>query len=279
MTEGTFALSLALVDAVGAGVCRLHADCETMAEASPRFAMLTGATAIAGQSIHGLLPDLPALADLPDRVSSETLALLQVGADGVGRELSAARIDAGEHCFVVLSDRSHEASLRRREAKLDRQVADLQADLAAREREPRRSRIHSLAELAARMDEAMMRARRYKHDITLLAVRIAAAHAESRIAGPTGECLIGCVRGVDDIGRLADDHWLLVLPHTNLEGGSVVGKRVVDRLGALKLGTVAVGCAQVGGEEPGSRALERADQACLQALENGGGQLLAVALI
>lgn len=278
MTEGTFALALALVDAAGGAVCRLRAD-GTMVEASQRFLALTGASSIADRSIHALLPDLPALAELPDHVSSETPALLQVGVDGIGRELSAARIAAGEHCFVVLSDRSNEASLRRREAKLDRQLTDLQADLAAREREPKRSRIRTMSELAARLDEALTRARRYKHDVTLLTVRVAAAHAEAVLFGPVGECLIGCVRGVDDIGRLADDHWLLVLPHTNLEGGSVVGKRVFDRLSALELGQIAVGCAQIGGEESGSKALERADQACLDALEHGGGLLLAVALV
>ncbi|MFV8751614.1 GGDEF domain-containing protein [Nannocystaceae bacterium ST9] len=278
MTEGTFALARALVDALGGGVCRLQAD-GIMLEASDHFIALTGGGPIEGRSIHALLPDLPALAELPDHVTRETLALLQVGADGIGRELSAARIGVGEQLFVILSDRSGEASLRRREAKLDRQIADLQAELAAREREPRRSRIRTMSDLAARMDEALMRGRRYKHDVTLLAVRLAADHPDAQLGTPVGECLIGCVRGVDDIGRLADDHWLLVLPHTNLEGGSVVGKRVLERLGALGLGTIAVGSAQVGADEPGSKALERADQACLQALERGGGQLLAVAVV
>jgi hypothetical protein len=278
MTEGTLALALALVDAAGSGVCRLRAD-GTMVEASARFLVLTGASSIADRSIHTLLLDLPALAELPDHVSIETPTLLQVGADGLGRELSAARIDVGEHCFVVVSDRSSEASLRRREAKLDRQLSDLQAELAARDGDPRRSRIRTMTELNGRLDEALMRARRYKHDVTLLTVRVAAAEATTVLLGPIGECLIGCVRGVDDIGRLSDDHWLLVLPHTSLDGGAVVGKRVLDRLGVLELGTVAVGCAQIGGEESGSQALERANQACIDALEQGGGLLLAVALL
>jgi PleD family two-component response regulator len=99
------------------------------------------------------------------------------------------------------------------------------------------------------------------------------------LLGPVGECLIGCVRGVDEIGRLADDHWLLVLPHTNLEGGSVVGRRVSERLSVLKLGTIAIGCAQIGSDESAGKALERGDQACLDAIEHGGGLLLAVALV
>jgi GGDEF domain-containing protein len=278
MTEGTLSLALVLVDAAGGGVCRLRSD-GTIVEASARFLALTGASSIADRSIHALLPDLPALAELPDHVTIETPALLQVGADGVGRELSAARIAVGEHWFVVLSDRSSEAALRRSEAKLEGQLADLQADLAAREREPRRSRIRTMPELASRLDEALMRARRYKHDVTLLTVRLGAVEPGVALLGPVGESLIGCVRGVDDIGRLADDHWLLVLPHTNLEGGSVVGKRVFDRVGALGLGRVGVGCAQIGAEESGSKALERAEQACVDALEQGGGMMLAVALL
>jgi hypothetical protein len=278
MTEGTFALALALVDAVGGGVCRLRSD-GTMMEASDRFLALTGATSIAGQSIHALLLDLPTLAELPTQVGADTPTLLQVGADGLGRELSAARLDLGEHSFVVLGDRSGEASSSRRAAKLDRQVGDLQAELAEHAGDAKRSRIRTAASVAARMDEALMRARRYKHDVTLLTIRIAAEHAEVALVGPVGECLLGCVRGVDDVARLADDHWLLVLPHTNLEGGSVVGKRVLERLGVLELGTVGIGCAQVGSEETGGKALERADQAGLDALERGGGQLLAVALV
>ena len=278
MTEGTFALTLALVDAAGGGVCRTSLD-GTMIEASPRFMMLTGSGTITGRSIHALLPELPALAELPDHVTRETPVLLQVGADGLGRELSAAKIHAGEQVFVVLSDRSSEALLRRREAKLDQQLTDLQTELAAREREPKRSRIRSMTELAARMDEALMRARRYQHDVTLVAIRIAGKEAEIGLAGPIGECLIGCVRGVDDIGRMADDHWLLVLPHTNLEGAAVVGKRVLERGGALDVGILAIGCAQVGPDELAGKALERADQAALDALEQGGGQLLAVALV
>lgn len=278
MTEGTFALALALVDAVGGGVCRLRSD-GTMIEASTRFVVMTGATSIAGKSIHELLLDLPTLAELPEQIGAETPTLLQVGGDGLGRELSAARLEIGEQQFVVLRDRSSEASTSRRAAKLDRQVSDLQAELAEHAGDPRRSRVRTAAAVAARMDEALMRARRYKHDVTLLTVRIAAEHAEVALVGPVGECLIGCVRGVDDVGRIADDHWLLVLPHTNLEGASVVGKRVLERLGALELGTIGIGCAQIGSEESGSKALERAELAGLDALERGGGQLLAVALV
>lgn len=277
MTEVSFALTRALVDASGGGVCWLRAD-GALLEASPRFLALTGAPSVEGLVITDLLPELRVDA-LPEHVDHATPTFLQVGRDGVGRELAAARIDAGEHRFLLVVDRSAEASLRRREAKLDQQLADLQAELAAREREPRRSRVRSMSELAARMDEAIMRGRRYKHEVTLLAVRVAPAQIETNMAMRVGECLIGCVRGVDDIGRISDEHWILVLPHTNLEGGSVVGKRVLERMAALEIGTVAVGSAQVGPDEPGSKALERADQACLDALEQGGGQLLAVALV
>jgi len=62
-------------------------------------------------------------------------------------------------------------------------------------------------------------------------------------------------------------------------GAAVVGKRVLERGGALDVGILAIGCAQVGPDELAGKALERADQAALDALEQGGGQLLAVALV
>ncbi len=135
-----------------------------------------------------------------------------------------------------------------------------------------------MSELATRLDEALMRARRYQHAVTIAVLRLAAPPEPGH--GPTlGKTVIACVRGVDDLGRVADDHWVLVLPHTDLAGGEIVSKRVAGKLEGLELGPLGIGVAQVGAEEPGSAAVERAEQVCAQALEAGGGVLLAVALV
>ncbi len=275
MAGGMFAL----IDATGGGACRLRAD-DTIVDASEHFIMLTGATLpIAGRSLHEVLPELPPLAELPPHVETSTPVLRQVGGDGLGRELSAATLELDGQRFVVLVDRSGEASLRRAEARLGRQIDDLKAELAAREREPRKPRVRTMIELARRLDEALMRARRYQHGVTILAIRLASASSDDAVqVSKIGETILASIRGVDDLGRI-DDFWVLVLPHTGLEGGEVVARRVQIRLGALGLGAVAIGCAQVGVDEAGSKTVERAEQACLQALEKGGGVLLAVALV
>ncbi|WP_045116301.1 hypothetical protein [Plesiocystis pacifica] len=265
-----------LIDATGGGCCRLGAD-ETIEAASPGFLSLAGFEGDpSGQTPHALVPELPALAELPERASADAAMFRHVGADGVGRELTAAR--AGVH--LILIDRSGEARLRRTQTRLGRQIDDLKAELAAREREPRRPRVRSMAELARRLDEAIMRARRYRHPVSIVAIRVEAqASADASLYSTVSDTLVSSVRGVDDLGRVDAQHWVLVLPHTPIAGAEVVGKRVQARLGKLELERVAIGVAQVGDEEAGSAAVERADQACTQALEKGGGLLLAVALV
>jgi PAS domain-containing protein len=271
-----------LIDATGGGCCVVRAD-GTIDAASPGFLALTGAP----QQIAGLLPsalveELPTLDQLGPAVAPESPVFRHVGADGIGRELAAAyvrNVGGAPGGVLLLVDRSGEARLRRDHVRLDRQIDDLKAELAQREREPRRPRIRSMSELAGRLEEALMRGRRYHHEVSIIAIQIDVDTVSDELAKTIGETLIGCVRGVDDLGRADAKHWILVLPHTPLAGGEIVATRVQIRLAGIDLARVGVGVAQVGGEEPGSVAVERADQAGAQALESGGGVLLAVALV
>lgn len=266
-----------LIDATGGGACLLRED-ETVEIASSGFVALTGAPREhVGVRLSTLLAELPGLDQLPEEIVAETPVFRQVGADGIGRELAAAYVHGRRILLVV--DRSGEARLRRNEARLDRQIDDLKAELAAREREPRRPRIRSMAELARRLDEALMRSRRYKHEITIVSIQIASDEPLGERARDIGETLVSCVRGIDDLGRVDASHWILILPHTPLAGGEVVARRILDRLAALELNRAGLGVAQAGAEEAGSATVERADQAGAQALEAGGGLLLAVALV
>jgi hypothetical protein len=275
MTAGLFEL----IDATGGGCCRVRAD-GLIDAASAGFVALSGAHGeLAGRDPSEVLRELPDLDQLPPAIESETAVFHQIGGDGIGRELAAAFVpDREGGGMLLLVDRSSEARLRRSQASLDRQIDDLKAELAAREREPRRSRIRSMPELARRLDETLARARRYDHPVTLAAIRIEYTLPPDDDARAVGETLLGCVRGVDDLGRADAKQWVIVLPHTPLAGGEVVAKRVIDRLTELGLTKLGVGVAQVGSEEPGSAAVERAEQASTQAVEGGGGLLLAVSL-
>lgn len=275
------ALMFQVIDATGGGACRLRPD-GTIEVASPGFSALTGAKQPAGVELRHLIRELGELDALPDQLEGDSPVFRQVGADGVGRELAVARLpdDDGEGSWLVLVDRSGEARLRRSQTRLDRQIDDLKAELAARERAPRRPRIRSMAELARRLDEALMRARRYRHHVTIMAIRVELPEeVTAERAGEIGEAIVNAVRGVDDLGRVDPQHWILVLPHTDIAGGEVVGKRIQSRLADFEVPALGLGLAQVGPEEAGSAAVERADQACSQAIEDGGGLLLAVALV
>lgn len=270
-----------LIDATGGGCCRLRSD-GTIDSASPGFVALVGARSeLAGLEPHAVLAELPPLAQLPVTITAEAPMFRQVGSDGLGRELAAALVgdrNGESGATLLLVDRSGEARLRRSQARLGRQIEDLKAELAARDQEPHRPRIRSMSELVRRLDEALARAHRYGHAVTIVAAQIETDEAIDEREKLVGEKMLGCVRGVDDLGRVDANMWIVALPHTPLAGGEVVAKRIHERLGELGLTKVAVGVAQVGLDEPGAVAIDRADQAATQAMESGGGILLAVAL-
>ncbi len=270
-----------LIDSTGGGCCRLRSD-GTIDSASPGFVALVGARSdLVGLEPHAVLAELPALAQLPVTISGEAPVFRQVGSDGLGRELAAAlvRDRSGESdSMLLLVDRSGEARLRRSQARLGRQIEDLKAELSARDQEPHRPRIRTLAELIRRLDEALARAHRYGHAVTIVAVRIDPEEVLTEREKLVGDKLLGCVRGVDDLGCADVNDWVVALPHTPLAGGEIVAKRIHHRLGEIGLTKVGIGVAQVGLDEPGVVAVDRAEQAAMQAMESGGGLLLAVAL-
>lgn len=270
-----------LIDATGGGCCRLRSD-GTIDSASPGFVVLVGARSeLAGLEPHAVLAELPALAQLPAAINAEAPMFRQVGSDGLGRELAAALVrdrNGESGSILLLVDRSGEARLRRSQARLGRQIEDLKAEISARDHEPHRPRIRTMSELVRRLDEALARAHRYGHAVTIVAAQIESDEALAERDKLVGEKMLGCVRGVDDLGRVDASAWIVALPHTPLAGGEVVAKRVHERLGELGLTKVGVGVAQVGLDEPGAIAIDRAEQAATQAMESGGGILLAVAL-
>jgi hypothetical protein len=214
------------------------------------------------------MAELPSLDEVPGAADADTPVFRQLGRDGVVRELAPALVRHGDGTFLVLVDRSSEARLRRGQARLGRQIDDLRAELEAQERGSARRRIRPMRELAARLDEALHRARRYKHDVTVLRIQLEEREGEDR-----GPDLLGCVRNVDDVGRLGGGGYAVLLPHTDLPGGKIVAERIASRLSGGRLG---VGVAQAMGEEPGSALVARAEGASKQAFEGPGGVLLAV---
>ena len=256
-----------LVDSTGGGICQLQDD-GRVGRVSPNFSALTGANDVSGKSPEEFLGEMPPLEEVAGAVDADTGVFRQLGSDGVVRELSPALVRVGTASWLLLVDRSSEARLRRRHARLGRQIDDLRAELEAHERAPMRARVRPMRELAARLDEALHRARRYKHDVTVLRVELDESESQD-----LSKDVLGCVRNVDDVGRLGQGSFAILLPHTDLPGGKIVAERIQSRLGGGKLG---VGVAQAQGDETGSALVQRSDQACQQALEKGGGVLLAV---
>lgn len=266
----------ALLDASGSGVCRLGAG-DTVQAASAGFRALTGLDDdCVGKSIAALLPDLPELGTVPERAAEDAPMFRQVGADGVARELVPVRIpsDAEASPYLVLVDRSGVARLLRSQATLGRRLEDLQAELEARARSPERPRVRTMTDLATRLEDAISRARRYEHAVTCLRVRCGKGHPEA--LSSLDSTIMGCIRGVDEVGTVGEGEYVVVLPHTDLAGGKVVAERVITRLGKQGHTAACVGAAQLIGDEGAHGLVRRAEAACDQADQRGGGVLLAV---
>lgn len=261
------ALLFKLVDATGGGICQLRDD-DAIGAASPGFLALTGNAEPTGRAPADLMAELSSLDEISGTVDADTPVFRQLGRDGVVRELAPALVRNADATYLLLVDRSSEARLRRGQARLGRQIDDLRAELEAQERGTARGRVRPMRELAARLDEAMHRARRYKHDVTVLRVQL-----EEREGEDHGADLLACVRTVDDVGALGGGSYAILLPHTDLPGGKIVAERVATRLVGARVG---IGVAQAMAEETGSALVGRADGACKQAFEGPGGVLLAV---
>lgn len=245
---------------------------------SDRFCALTGLTpADAGPdapSLATLLPDLPPMEALPVRVGDDSPMFVQLGADGVARELAPVLAEEGGARFLTLVDRSGIARLLRNQAKLGRRVEDLQAELEARARAPERPRVRTMTELAARLEDAISRARRYDHAVACLRIRCGKGYRDA-LASLDGT-ILSCVRGVDEVGTLGEGEYVVVLPHTDLAGGKVVAERIRNRFEKQGQQAPSIGAAQLIGDEGPGALVKRAEGACTQAEQRGGGVLLAV---
>jgi GGDEF domain-containing protein len=261
----------ALIDATGGGACRLD-EANRVVSCSRGFARLVGLEGDGtGVMLAEAVPALPKLEEMPGRVGESSASFAQIGSDGVRRQLAPARIEIDGEPWVVVVDRSREDKLARKQAQLGREIDDLKGELKARARAPAGPRVRTMRELAARLDEAMQRATRYKHEVTVVHVRC----GESPGADPA-EILLACVRGVDDVGAAGEGSYAILLPHTDLPGGDVVAKRIVGKLRDNGIDGAAVGVAQAHEGEKADGLAARADGACKQAHGQGGGVLLAV---
>jgi hypothetical protein len=277
MQESEF---VTFIDALGHGVCGLRNDGK-LDRLSTNFMALTGTDEDAlGRTAGELLEELPALDAIPREARPSQPLFRQVGSDGVARELTAVLLPRAKSSesdggwWLVLIDRSREAQLRRHHDRLGRRLDDLRSELEARQRVPLAAAVRPMHEFAARLDEAVLRARRYEHAVTILRLRMDAAdEAAERDLDPD---VLGCIRAVDEAGMVDARDYAVVLPHTDLVGGRIVGERLHRRLIGAGCTRVSVGAAQLQREEESATLVARADRACTQAAATGGGVLVAV---
>ncbi len=254
----------AAVDATGAGAAVVRED-GTLGESSEGFCELLGfSTPPLGSDLHALLPELPAFEGLPSRLGPQSPAVVHGSVGRRRRILAVARLELeGQRCLIV-ADRSSE----------QRSRAELRTgpvERAARPGEsqvPRASRVRPMSEMGERCAHALALARRYGHRVTVIRLELEVSEGVD-----LDGIVLGCVRGVDDVGRTEPGRYLLLLPDTELGGAKVVCRRIQGKLQGF--GTPSLGLAQSLASDDAAALLEAAQRACLQAKARGGGLVSA----
>lgn len=264
-------LVFGLVDAAGAAACELEGD-GAIKRSSSGLEQLLGSSPSAGTMVHELIPELGPLDNLPSVAGTQTVRI--IGGDEMARQVAPALVRSGDSTYLVLVDRSDVAKAKREHNVLTRQLDELQEELEARRRAPRKNRVRPEREVVARLEESMARAKRYRHEVTVLNVRLEGKDADAKAKS---KILLMCIRGVDDLGAKEGEPNLftIVLPHTPLGGGKIVAERIAAR--AKDAGLAAgVGVARAG-DESATAVVSRAASACRQA--TAGSVLVAVEVV
>jgi hypothetical protein len=133
--------------------------------------------------------------------------------------------------------------------------------------------------MGERSAHALALARRYRHEVCVMRLEISAHAVGGDDAGSSDldvdGIVLGCVRGVDDVGRAGSGRYMLLLPDTDVGGARAVAQRILSRTQGL--GSPSIGIAQSHPEEGPAELLARAEDACAGAGARGGGIAVAAA--
>jgi hypothetical protein len=254
-----------LVDAAGCGAAIVRED-GTLAEVSEGFCELLGSgAALHGALLTALLPELPSLSDLPTRLGADSPIFVHAQPGQRRRVLAAASVELEGARYLVLADRSDG---RHRRAQL-RNSADAEGKGA--DDTPRSARVRPFSQMGERTAHALALARRYHHEVCVmrLELNLVGGREENRSDLDVDGIVLGCVRGVDDVGRAGSGRYLLLLPDTDVAGAKAVASRIVSRMQGLN--SPSIGIAQSHPEEGSAELLRRAEAACNSAGARGGG--------
>jgi hypothetical protein len=257
-----------LVDAAGCGAAVVRND-GTLSDVSEGFCELIGSgTALHGAVLSALLPELPQLEDLPARLGADSPIFVHAQPGQRRRVLAAASIELEGARYLVLSDRSDG---RHRRSQLRNAAPGSIADDA-----PRSARVRPFSQMGERTAHALALARRYHHEVCVMRLELSSANAPGRSDLDVDGIVLGCVRGVDDVGRAGSGRYMLLLPDTDVAGAKAVAARIVSRMQGLN--SPSIGIAQSHPDEGSAELLKRAETACVQAGARGGGVEVASAL-
>ena len=240
-----------------------------MAEVSEGFCELIGSgSAVHGALLSALLPELPRLEDLPSRLDADSPVFVHAQPGQRRRVLAAASVEIAGARYLVLADRSDG---RHRRSQLRNAAAPgSMADDA-----PRSGRVRPFSQMGERTAHALALARRYRHEVCVMRLELTLESDEGPSDLGVDGIVLGCVRGVDDVGRAGSGRYMLLLPDTDVAGAKTVAARIVSRMQGS--GSPSIGIAQSHPQEGPAELLKRAEMACAHAGARGGGVEVAKA--
>ena len=138
--------------------------------------------------------------------------------------------------------------------------------------------LHSQATFNILVKYELMRVQRYPNPVTLLYISFNLMEAASKISTKLERLFVGILNSglrASDIPAYYGEDYLVLMPATNEAGGTVVAKRLIDKLTEVKefaAGHIHIGIATYSGGQGTSaeKLIEQAKSAVHEARQSGG---------
>ncbi len=219
---------------------------------------------------------LTALGDVPERVTG---------------------LEAGGDDYIAKPFHPDELRARIKAALRTKQVRDRlqreRQDLAAQAVTDPLTGVYNRRMLDARLQEEVIRARRYGHCLTCLMLDLDFFKAVNDDHGhPTGDAVLrrfvqathACLRGSDVLARYGGEEFVILVTETDLAGATVTAEKVRRRIeetefqavnGAPLRVTASIGVAELEPDDTPESLLARADQAMYRAKHDGRNRVVS----